>query len=304
MTQNHSLSGYQGQQPTAPDSPFIAGASGDFWGVSGGNKVYRCNQSGALFYDRDEIQPEGYQDYYPYLKSWDPARLSAELHWRRAKYRFQLQRLKHFGIASPGKLLDLGAGPGYLCKVAMETGWDATGVEISEIAKDTGVRAFGVRYAELEDLTTESFDVICAHHVLEHLPNPRGFMDRVGSLLRPEGLLVVHVPHVEPLTYAIRNFFRPKRKEKITDLYGNIHISGFTPGSLESFICRYGFITADLHTVGMWSRFYDPFFLANYLHLSAMPSLVKKTLRHTIEWAGVPFSRGHWIVGIFRKARD
>ena len=110
---------------------------------------------------------EDYQDYYPYLRSFDNRRFDWELSIRRSRLCKQLEQMAQY---SPGRrLIDVGAGPGYLCRIATESGWSSIGIEISDEARRFGSQRFGVEYAELEDLPEHSFDCVTCHHTQEDL---------------------------------------------------------------------------------------------------------------------------------------
>src|SRR6185437_1835984 len=70
-------------------------------------------------------------------------------------------------------------------------------------------RGLDVREFTVESLaeTDESrFDVVCGFQVLEHVPNPRGFLTSAARLLRPGGLLIIAVPSEESfLAYEVNN---------------------------------------------------------------------------------------------------
>ena len=54
-----------------------------------------------------------------------------------------------------------------------------------------------MRFGELEELGLEpaTFDVVSAIEVLEHVPNPRGLVATIQSLLRPGGVFYATTPH-------------------------------------------------------------------------------------------------------------
>jgi len=296
-----------GNQLTEPGhapvtSPFTGSPATDIVGVRDGRQVYRCPDTGALFFDRNTIEPEHYQDYYPYLRGFDSKRFEWELKIRRSKYVRQLRQMERY---APGRaLVDIGAGPGYLCRVAAEQGWSATGVEISEEAATHARREFGVDYRPLDEIPDGSVDAISCHHVLEHIADPIGFLQTLRNKLGPGGLLVLHVPHQQPLSYMVRErvrkFLGSKGDMRCT-LYGNIHISGFTSQSLSALMTRAGFETRLARTAGMWSMYYDPFFLMNYVRQRQWGFLVKKTVRVAIDRAGELVGAGDWVVGYYSR---
>lgn len=272
-------------------------------GSRGGKPIYRCPDTGALFFDRATLEPESYQDYYPYLRNFDARRFDWELRIRRRRYRRQLRQMERY--ATGRILLDVGAGPGYLCRIAEEEGWTATGVEISEEAAGYARRVFGVACQQLDDVPDGSVDAITCHHVLEHIREPVVFLRTLRRKLRPNGLLVLHVPHQQPLSFLIRDRLRQMRGaagDMYCTLYGNIHLSGFTLESLPNLVERAGFATYFVRSAGMWSMYYDPVFTMNYVRSRAWKTLVKKVVRGAVDKAGDLFGAGDWVIGYFHSA--
>ena len=173
------------------------------WGLVRGRTALACDGCGVSFFPRPIETSADYRQYYPYLEGFDRARFAWELGIRRGKYRYQLREIRRFRPDSH-RIVDIGAGPGYLCKVAMEEGWEAIGIEASQPAVDAGRREYGVRYETLDAVGAASQDAISCHHVLEHIEEPAGFLAKVRAKLTDDGILVVHVPHQEPLTCLLR----------------------------------------------------------------------------------------------------
>ena len=249
-------------------SPFTGSVSTEVWGKRNDQVIYRCPDTGVVFFDRSNINCDSYESYYPYLVNFDDARNQWELNIRRKKYRRQLAVMEKY---SPGRhLIDVGAGPGYFCRVACEEGWVAKGVEVSETAVQHGRQHFQVEYTSLDRIAEASVDAITCHHVLEHLAHPREFLETIRRKLVPGGLVVIHVPHQQPLTFWLRDrlarYLCPDRDTRCC-LYGSIHISGFTRGSLRNAVERVGLKTHFTRVTGMWSKYYDPFFTMKALSL-------------------------------------
>jgi SAM-dependent methyltransferase len=102
-----------------------------------------------------------------------------------------------------GRILDVGCMFGFLLDEACDRGLAAHGVELSasaaEVAAAKGhdvfigtIEAFAAARSELG-----RFDAIFAQHVLEHVPDPRGFLGVSRALLAPGGKLVLCVPNFE-----------------------------------------------------------------------------------------------------------
>ena len=265
--------------------------------------IFKCPDTGALFFDRTSLKEETYEQYYPYLAGFDARRFDWELRIRRKNFQRQLRRIEKL---APGKrIADIGAGPGYLCRVATEQGWTAIGIEISPEAVKHGREHFGVRYARLEDIPDETLDVISCQHVLEHVTEPADFLQALRRKLAAGGVLVIHVPHEQPLTFFLRERLRRlfrKQRDTYCTLYGDIHVSGFSPGSLKRVVERAGFTTRFLRTIGMWSQYYDPFFVREYVRHRRWGPMFRKGIRGAADLLGNPVGMGDWIVGYFVKS--
>ena len=94
-----------------------------------------------------------------------------------------------------GKVLDIGAGTGEFLMVAKENGWQTTGIEPSDKARNIALKK-GVFLADsLADLEDHSFDVISMWHVLEHVPNLENQIKELKRLLKPTGTILIAVPN-------------------------------------------------------------------------------------------------------------
>ena len=97
-----------------------------------------------------------------------------------------------------GKLLDVGFGGGDLLDAAQRDGWTVSGVEVTsaavENARRRGIDAF---HGALPDAPyeTESFDVVVATEILEHIIEAAELLVAIRRVLRPGGLLWATTPH-------------------------------------------------------------------------------------------------------------
>lgn len=111
--------------------------------------------------------------------------------------------LKHkFRLASRdlpvGKLLDIGCGVGDFLHVAENRGWECTGVEPSEEAREIARQRIkgDLLYSEdLEQLPDQSFDLITMWHVLEHVDDLKWQVAQLQRLIKPNGRIVIAVPN-------------------------------------------------------------------------------------------------------------
>lgn len=142
-------------------------------------------------------------------------------HWWHVAKRKLLR--EYFDRASK-KVLVLGPGGGLLCKQLKEEGFIVKAIDISPIVKEHMQTAYGVEVI-VHDLNLglvpmeESFDVIIAADVLEHLANDEPVLRDIGQKLNPGGILLVTVPAFQSLwSYwddQLCHFRRYRRKELI-----------------------------------------------------------------------------------------
>jgi SAM-dependent methyltransferase len=132
-------------------------------------------------------------------------KLLIEAHIRRAREKranaqSALQKIEIF-LPPPGRLLDVGCFCGIFMEVAAEQGWEVQGVEplVGPSIYARGALRLDVITDTLrtDSFPPESFDVVTAFQVFEHLPDPASELVKIRSFLKPGGLVVIEVPNVD-----------------------------------------------------------------------------------------------------------
>ncbi len=102
-------------------------------------------------------------------------------------------------VISKGRVLDFGCSWGYSLVQWSAAGYDAVGFEWARDRARFGRERLGVtiydEYSALEREPPESFDLIYADHVMEHLTALREPLDLFARLLRHGGALLFYVPN-------------------------------------------------------------------------------------------------------------
>lgn len=122
---------------------------------------------------------------------------------------------------APGRLLDVGCGPGTFLSIARERGWSVRGVDINAASvarcRELGLDAVAGPFPH-PALEGEHFDAIVLNDVVEHLPDPKGSLASVRAMLAPGGMLFISTPDIGALVARLsgRRWLHLKPIEHLT----------------------------------------------------------------------------------------
>ncbi len=136
-----------------------------------------------------------------------------------------------------GKVLDIGCGNGQWL-VAVGNEGTKHGIEVSESAAEkariSGANIFNGTFEDY-DAEPESFDIITAFSLIEHLKDPRTLIQWVFKHLKPGGLFVV-------LTGDRQSKAAQKSGQKWPLYVTPMHLHFFSANSLDLLIAEAGFV--------------------------------------------------------------
>jgi len=128
----------------------------------------------------------GFHGYKDYL---------ADRHHIEAKFAGVLEHVERH--VAPRRLLDVGAGPGFMVAAASARGWSACGLDLNRWAVDRARdEGLDVRLAALDDAEIEdaSFECVTMMDLLEHVSEPRVLVAEAARIVRIGGVLAVLTP--------------------------------------------------------------------------------------------------------------
>ncbi|MBI2872812.1 MAG: class I SAM-dependent methyltransferase [Chloroflexi bacterium] len=108
------------------------------------------------------------------------------------------RRLRRLLRYNPGRdLIEVGAAYGYFLQVAQDSGFNVAALEVSDAAVARLRTQFDhVHHGELAEAgLCNAFDVVVLFDTIEHLHDPRAFVEAAHQALRPGGLLAFTTPN-------------------------------------------------------------------------------------------------------------
>lgn len=318
------------QDKTLADTCPVCGASSvyDFtgkdlmFGTPGSYDYGRCTRCAAVFQtpmpDAERIAsfyPDDYEQYQPErpkrLKNIEKGALRAVHGYAHLEVPggyllagHLLGRLKYRNtppFRGGGRALDIGCGNGKFLLKLQALGWQVQGVEFNAgavaVCRESGL---DVVHGDLlsAHFPAAGFDMVSARHLIEHLPEPGGFMAEVARVLKPGGYLYIRTPSSKALGRKIfGKYWFPNEVPR--------HLVLFTPENLALLARSNGLEKVRLYTQT------SPKFVLNSIdyvagrkkETSKKSSLRRLLARLLYVWPAKLTGLGDEIVAIFEKQR-
>jgi len=155
----------------------------------------------------------------------------------------------------PARILDVGAGEGYFCKLLRERGYQ---VEACDYQQDLfKLKDLPFHKADLNQaipLPDNSYDAVVSIEVLEHLENHVRFMQELVRVTRPGGCIIVTTPNVLSISSRWHFFLygytdcAPRPLDPRLGAYYMQHINPISVPEILFLMERFGADMVDLKT--------------------------------------------------------
>lgn len=162
------------------------------------------------------------------------------------------------------KLLDIGSGDGEWLNIATKEKLICWGIEPSFPlyqqlkAKKIGKKLFNLTFEEFaKKFSQERFDFIILNHVIEHVRNPKQWLNQIEKILNKNGVVYIETPNLKS------HLFHYEKKD-YTFLTPPDHLWIFSPSSFETMIKKSSLKIRKINT---------------YSHPSHFVGIIKRVLR-------------------------
>ena len=131
-----------------------------------------------------EVSGQGYDEYLEVRHNW------VKTFTRRLNQIAKYQK--------PGRVLDIGCGPGFFLEAAQAKGYDVFGLDPSDYIVKVAGEKFGGRIRkgviESADYPADHFDLVVAFDTFEHVYHPLEWLSATRRVLKTGGLLAITTP--------------------------------------------------------------------------------------------------------------
>lgn len=161
-------------------------------------------------------------------------------------------------LGKKGRALDVGCGIGEILWAAVNSGWNAEGIDTSREFIEIGKEKLGVegKVSTLEDAhyPNNHFDAVIMSGIIEHLYEPLETLKEIHRILKPNGWFWFDAPNEDGLYMKAGNLYMRLRGNDwvvtLAPTFPPFHVQGFNVKSLKTIIKRAGFELKDFELMG------------------------------------------------------
>lgn len=144
---------------------------------------------------------------------------------------------KVIGNLKSKKCYEIGSAYGFFLEQAQNFFFECSGIDISvdaiEYAQNvTKVNAVSGDFLNVDVL--DKFDVVCMWDTIEHLANPKEYIEKVYDILKPNGYLCITTGDIGSVNAKIRG-------HKWRQIHPPTHLQYFSKNTLSKFVSECGF---------------------------------------------------------------
>ena len=161
----------------------------------------RCRSCGVIFI-QNRLSPEFI--IWKFYQKRNPIG-PTEKYLEKKKYLKKIaEKLEKF-LPEGASVFDIGCGGGAFLKFLLDKGYKVSGLEVGESAKEEAERVLGIKdVVRVGDFLEtnfkgETFSAILITDVVEHLHNPHLYLEKISSILKPGGLIIIRTPNSDSL---------------------------------------------------------------------------------------------------------
>ena len=171
----------------------------------------------------------------------------------------------------PGKMLDIGCCDGSWLRMWQSRGWEPYGIDVSRANVAAASQYVDARVCDLNSdrfpFNDNTFDLIFAGEIIEHLIDTDGFLSEISRCLKPGGHVVITTPNLVSFENRLRIMLGIYPIWVNYNLEGAGHVRAYTPRILKKQMAAHG-LKVTKH-VGNWV----PFLPQRFVHDVRFPWL-------------------------------
>ena len=99
----------------------------------------------------------------------------------------------------PGSAFEIGCFNGFHLKELQQLGWEVSGIDINKDAIEFAINELGLNVLlgdfQQTDIPENSYDLVQAMMVMEHLYNVKDALDKISKILKNDGIFIFNVPN-------------------------------------------------------------------------------------------------------------